>query len=338
MKKRILFKVVFLFCSTTFLAQDYHFSQFNSVPFWLNPALVASQGTDVDAGLIYRSQYTGINNPYNTYGAFAGFALLKRRDKNSYLGIGLGFLQDDNKNIQYKSSLVALAVSYHLRINKKNNISVGLQPFFFQNSVNYTSLKWGNQYDGTDYNTVLPTGEQSNYSKISKIDGSLGINYQYNKGVHNSIVQGESRFQVGLSMYHLPGVHYSLYNSQEKIYSRFCLNMSYTYRADNSRLGYNPVMLFQKQGPANEIMIGANVFYILQDASTQTGFIKGISISGGLMYRIQDAIVINAMVNYNKISFGLAYDLNASSLTKSTKTFGAVELSLRYRLNKGNWH
>jgi type IX secretion system PorP/SprF family membrane protein len=338
MKQRILLKVVFLFCSITFFGQDYHFSQFNAMPFWLNPASVAGQGTDVDAGLIYRTQYTGISNPYNTYGAFASAALMKRRDRNSYLGIGLGFIQDDNKNIQYKSTLAALALSYHLRLNRTNVISVGLQPFFFQNSVNYGGLKWGSQYDGTNYNPSLPTGAPANYSQLSKIDGSFGFNYQYAKGNHNSIVERESRFQAGFSMYHLPGVHYSLYDSQEKVYSRFCLNMAYTYKKENSRIGYNPLLMVQLQGPAKEIIFGANVFYILQEASNQTGIVKGSSLGGGLMYRVGDAIIVTGMLNYDSYSFGIAYDINASTLTTSTKTFGAFELSVRYRLNKGHWH
>jgi len=337
MKRSILLKVVFLFCSITFFGQDYHFSQFNAMPFWLNPAIV-SQGSDVDAGLIYRTQYTGINNPYNTYGAFASAALMKRRDRNSYLGIGVGFIQDDNKNIQYKSTLAALTLAYHLRLNRTNSISVGLQPFFFQNSVNYNSLKWGNQYDGTNYVAALPTGEASTYSQLSKIDGSFGFNYQYAKGNHNSIVESEHKFQVGFSMYHLPGVHYSLYDGQEKVYSRFCLNMSYTYKKENSRIGYNPLLMVQLQGPAKEIIFGGNIFYILQEASNQTGLVKGASLGGGLLYRVGDAIIITGMLNYNSLTFGLAYDINASTLTTSTKTFGAFELSVRYRLNKGHWH
>ena len=338
MKQRILLKVIFLFCSITFFGQDYHFSQFNAVPFWLNPASVAGQGTDVDAGLIYRTQYTGINNPYNTYGAFASAALMKRRERNSYLGLGLGFLQDDNKNTQYKSSLAALTLSYHLRINRTNSISVGVQPFFFQNSVNYNSLKWGSQYDGTNYSASLPTGETSNYSQISKLDGAFGFSYQHTKGNHNSIVDAENSFHAGFSMYHMPGVHYSFYDAQENVYSRISLNASYTYKAENSRLGFIPSLMFQKQGPATEVIFGGNVFYIIQEAAMQTSYVKGSSIAGGIMYRVGDAVIINAMLNLNNLSFGIAYDINASSLSTSTKSFGAFELSLRYRLNKGRWH
>src|ERR1700756_502182 len=99
MTRKILLSTL-LFCfSYGFYAQDSHFSQYNLVPFWLNPAMVAGTN-DVDAG-----------------------------------------------------------------------------------------LKWGNQFDGASYNSSLPTGESGTYSQQSKIDGSIGFNYQYSKGVHSSIVE-----------------------------------------------------------------------------------------------------------------------------------------------------
>ena len=336
--KKIILPLLFLFCSLGFVAQDFRFSQFNAMPFWLNPALVGGS-YDVQAGAIYRSQDKGIDNPYTTYGAFADVAILKKKESNSYFGLGLGFIQDNNKNIQYTSSLAALSLSYHLRITRKNFISVGLQPFFFQKSVNYAALKWGSQYDGTAYDAALPTGEPgTNFSKLTSIDGALGVNYQYISGNPFSVVSSESKLQVGLSMYHLPWAKYSFYNDQEKVYSRFCLNASYSYKPGSSRVGVNPLLFFQKQGPSNEIMFGCNVFYILQEASAQTGYVKGSSVSAGLMYRVGDAIVATALLNYANIAFGLAYDINASSLTTSTKSFGAFELSLRYRVSKMHWH
>jgi type IX secretion system PorP/SprF family membrane protein len=336
-KRKILVNILFLFCSLSFLGQDFHFSQFSAVPFWLNPALVGGT-SDVNAGIIYRTQDKGIDNPYTTYGAFADVSVLKKREKNSFFGVGVGFIQDNNKSLQYTSSLAALALSYHLRITRKNLISFGLQPFFFQKNINYTSLKWGNQYDGTSYNSSLPTGEPGVYSKLSTVDGSLGVNYQYVSGTSNSIVGREKKFQIGLSMFHLPWTTYSFYsNSQEKVYSRYSLNMSFTFKPQNSRFGFSPILLLQKQGPANDIIFGCNTFYILQESSSKTGYVKSSSISAGLLYRVGDAFIVNAGINYENFYFSLSYDINASALTTSTGSFGAFEICLRYRMNRGHW-
>lgn len=337
MTKRVLLYTV-LFCfSCKFYAQDYHFSQYNLVPFWLNPAMVAGTN-DVDVGVIYRTQYTGVDNPYNTFGAFADASIKKKRGKNSYFGLGLGFVQDNNQNLKYKSSLAALSLSYHLRITRNNMISVGFQPFFFQKSMNYAGLKWGNQFDGYSYNSSLPTGEAGTYSQQSRIDGSVGFNYQFSKGVHSSIVERAQKFQIGVAMFHLPFVKYSFYGSQETIYSRYSLNASYSYKPTGSRMSINPVVFFQKQGPSNEIMFGCNTLFILQEASAQTSFVKSSSLTVGVLYRVQDAIIINAGVNFENFCFSFAYDVNSSSLTTSTHSFGAVELCIRYRLNKGHWN
>ena len=336
MTRKFLLHTFLLFFSYNFYAQDFHFSQYNLVPFWLNPALVAGTN-DVDAGLIYRTQYTGLSNPYNSYGAFADVSINKKRGKNSYFGLGVGFMQDNNKNLQYKSSLVALSLSYHLRVTRNSIISAGFQPFFFQKSINYGGLKWGNQFDGFSYNSSLPTGESAAYAQQSKIDGALGFNYQYSKGSHSSVVESAQKFQIGLSMFHLPFVHYSFYSSSETIYSRYCLNASYSFKPENSRIAINPVLFFQKQGPANEIIVGCNTLIILQEASSQTSFTKSSSLTAGILYRVQDAIIVTAGLNFAKCSFNFAYDINISPLITSTSSFGAIELCIRYRLNRGHW-
>jgi type IX secretion system PorP/SprF family membrane protein len=337
MARKILLHTL-LFCfSFGFYAQDSHFSQYNLVPFWLNPAMVAGTN-DVDVGVIYRTQYTGLNNPYNTYGAFADAAINKKRSKNYYFGLGVGFLQDNNQNVQYKSSLAALSLSYHLRVTRNNSISVGFQPFFFQKSMNYAGLKWGNQFDGYSYNSSLPTGESGAYSQQNKVDGSIGFNYQFSKGVHSSIVERAQKFQIGFSMFHLPFVRYSFYGSQETVYSRYTVNVSYSYKPANSKVSVNPVLFFQKQGPANEIIFGCNTLIILQEASGQQSFVKSSSLTLGVLYRMQDAIIITAGLNFERFCFSFAYDVNSSPLITSTHSFGAVELCIRYRLNKGHWN
>lgn len=335
-RKNLLYTLLFCF-SYSFYAQDSHFSQYNLVPFWLNPAMVAGTN-DVDVGVIYRTQYTGVSNPYNTYGAFADASIKKRRGKNSYFGLGVGFIQDNNQNLQYKSSLAALSLSYHIRITRNNTISAGFQPFFFQKSMNYAGLKWGNQFDGYSYNSSLPNGESGPYSQQSKIDGSIGFNYQFSKGVHSSIVERAQKLQIGFSMFHLPFVRYSFYGSQETVYSRYNVNISYSYKPANSKLTVNPVLFFQKQGPANEIIFGCNTLLILQEASAQQSFVKSSSLTLGILYRVQDAIIINAGLNFEHFCFSVAYDINSSSLITSTHSFGAVEVCIRYRLNKGRWN
>ncbi len=337
MTRRGLLYTLLLCFSYGFYAQDFHFSQYNLVPFWLNPAMVAGTN-DVDAGIICRTQYTGLSNPYNTIGAFADAAIKKKRGKNSYFGLGIGFVQDNNQNLQYKSSLAALTLSYHIRITRNNILSAGFQPFFFQKSMNYAGLKWGDQFDGYSYNSSLPTGESQTYSQQSKIDGAIGFNYQYSKGAHSSVVERAQKLQIGFSMFHFPFVRYSFYGSQETVYSRYSLNVSYSYKPANSKIAVNPVLFFQRQGPANEIIFGCNTLFILQEASAQTSFVKSSSLSAGILYRVQDAIIITVGINFENVCFSFAYDINTSSLITSTHSFGAVELCIRYRLNRGHWN
>ena len=293
---------------------------------------------DVDAGVIYRTQYTGLSNPYNTFGAFADAAIKKKRGKNSYFGLGIGFVQDNNQNLQYKSSLAALSLSYHIRITRNNVLSAGFQPFFFQKSMNYAGLKWGDQFDGYSYNSSLPSGESGTYSQQSKIDGSIGFNYQFTKGVHSSIVESAQKLQIGFSMFHFPFVRYSFYGSQETIYSKYSINASYSYKPGNSKFSVNPVLFFQKQGPANELIVGCNTLIILQEASAQTSFVKSSSLTAGILYRVHDAVIVTAGINFENFCYSFAYDVNSSSLITSTHSFGAIELCIRYRLNKGHWN
>ena len=83
MKRILLFVIVSLsLMRTNLFAQDPHYSQYNEMSVYINPAMCAV-GYDVRAVLNYRSQWQSVSVPYKTYGATAEFAIKHRKTRKA---------------------------------------------------------------------------------------------------------------------------------------------------------------------------------------------------------------------------------------------------------------
>src|ERR1700749_783793 len=89
-----LIMAVLLLVTMTAKAQDIHFSQFNQEPLALNPALTGNYQCDWRAGLNYRTQWSSIPAPYNTYAAFFDIPIIKGIGGTDNLALGLNLFND----------------------------------------------------------------------------------------------------------------------------------------------------------------------------------------------------------------------------------------------------
>src|ERR1051325_12052501 len=81
-------------------AQDIHFSQFNSSPLNINPALTGLFNSDYRIIGNYRSQWSSVTVPFLTYSASADMNIRVNRQRD-VIGIGVLFNGDKAGDSEY---------------------------------------------------------------------------------------------------------------------------------------------------------------------------------------------------------------------------------------------
>jgi len=313
--------------------QDIHFSQFMMDPLQQNPAL-AGADHDLEANLNYKNQWSSVAIPYKTIAASYDMRLSKPKSngKGFWAG-GINFYSDNSGDAQVGTTQVNLTAAYHVITSSMSQLGLGVMGGYAQRSINYSQLQWGNQYDGMQYNSSLPTGEPAGASNsISYIDGAAGVEWTYDNtsGGINVTDNHELKGNVGFSIYHFTQPNYSFYGDGEKLFMRYTFHADALISLPGSSLALVPGILYYKQGTANEEYLGTLVRIMLQQNSKYTGAFQGAAISFGGYYRNMDAVVADMLLEYANYAMGISYDFNTSNLTSASKGMGGLELSLRF--------
>ncbi|MDP4266630.1 MAG: PorP/SprF family type IX secretion system membrane protein, partial [Bacteroidota bacterium] len=305
-------------------AQDIHFSQFNSSPLTLNPAMSGLFDGDYRFILNYRNQWSSVTTPYRTASASADGRFIQKKDAKDVFGVGLLFFNDKAGDSEYGTTEVQLSVAYFRSLSKNNSnyISIGVQPGFAQRTINYTNLKFDNQYDGAVFSPNLPNNEHFDYNKINYFDIGLGINWYYKPNKKYNI-------NTGVSIAHINQPNQSFVNNSDII-----LDPKLTVYAQSELLIKGefyglPSLMYLHQGTLQELTFGGFLKYII-DPETYSY----TALYGGLFYRNKDATFITVGLDYKKFYAGLSYDFNISTLKPASNLKGGFELSLIYKIGK----
>jgi type IX secretion system PorP/SprF family membrane protein len=327
MKKII--KVISVFLGSALYAQDVHFTQIQYFPLILNPAMSGANYA-LSGNLIYRNQWRAIASPYNTFGLSVD-GRIKKSPKGHFFAGGLKFFNDNSGDLSLKTNDVTLNGAYHLRVNEGQFFGVGIYAGIIQKSINMNNAKWGTQYDGTQYNASLPTNENVNSTNFIVPDAGLGFTYSYDKNNGKYNKGGQNiKFNVGLSAFHvnMPSSTY-LNGSKDKMYIRYVAFANGDIGIGKSSFAVSPLIVYQLQGPTQELLTGLYGKYIFSKA--QQGQ-SGGSVSLGSIYRNKDAVTTNIVVEYDSYTIGFSYDINISQLKTISRGKGAMEIFIRYVL------
>lgn len=331
--KRITFGIGLLFLvSFGIKAQDIHFSQMEFSPLTLNPAL-AGATNDLEASLNYRTQWNSVADPFQTFGASFNMRLngKNKARKKAFFSAGIDFFNDQAGTAKISTNHANLHFSTHIKLNNNNTLGAGIYGGYGQRSIDPTSSRWANQYNGMDYDPSLPTGESFKSSSFKAFDMGAGLLYSYH---NNSSVSSNNnkRINVGFAAYHLNRPDFSfLDHSSEQMYMRFSGFVNASFGIQNTRVIVEPGVYFQQQGKAREIFLGLYGKYIIQGQSQITSFVKQTTVGLGLFYRNQDALIAKAIVEWNGFGLGFAYDFNLfNSLFDVSRSKGGFEIALRW--------
>jgi type IX secretion system PorP/SprF family membrane protein len=330
MNTKSLHTILVLFLLPLFsVAQDIHFSQFWMTTQQLNPAF---DGIDHKfmGTMNYKDQWRSANARFRTFDVAYDMNFQDKKNKKGFLAAGINFFGDRAGSANMSTSHVNLSLAYHIHLNKQNTFGAGLSGGFAQRSINYATLEWGSQFDGTDFNSSLPTGESVAGKNFSFFDAGAGLLWTYSRDAHTVMSNDQLKFNFGISAFHPHQPSYSFIGSDERLFPKLVLTGNSLIGIKNTNLSLQPGFIYFMQGATKEFLVGTMFRYNLQRESKITGFVKASNLSLGCYYRSKDALILSLLMEKGPYAFGFSYDVNISDLSSATTGRGGMEISLRY--------
>lgn len=312
-------------------AQDIHFSQANQVPMLINPAAAGIFDGWERVAVNQKSQWVSSGTKFYTTAIAADMNILKpRRGNGAHMGLGLQFFNDIGGDSKFGTRQVSLSVSGIVPINKKSQLSGGLQFGIGQKFGDFNNLYFANQFDGEVFNSISPNGESNNLTTFMYNDISAGVFYRYGNSKLGFSKDNLLDFRVGLAYFHAntPTLSYRL-GSTEEMFGKIVIHASIIKDFKNTKVGVEGYINLYSQGPHNETLVGALVRYKLRSGGKITGLSRDVYLSGGLIYRHKNAIAPTVNIQFKNFNFGISYDITIADFGSYYRG-GGLEFSLKF--------
>lgn len=299
------------------LAQDIHFSNFFTNSLNLNPAMAGYMKGRMRFNFTARDQYRTVAIPYKTFSLSADARLHQRNSPMPPFGLGVVINYDLAGDAQYGSTQIALPVAMHIPINQWT-ISPALMPAIGINSLDYTKLRFPDQFDGMQYDPNWNTSEILNNTRRTFFNMNAGIMATFSPSSLYS-------YTIGYAAYNMNRPNISWFNNDDtRLPMRSLIHgMAWLQLSANFDLVPQAKMQFQRK--QQEFQFGAiGITYFHHSSFYKLLF--------GLFYRSKDrdAVVLTAGCNYSGFDIVFNYDINISQLRAASGGHGAMELSITH--------
>ena len=284
-------------------AQDPQFTQFYANPLYLNPAFA---GTNHCPRIVlnYRNQWPALSGTFVTYSA----SYDQHVDAISG-GLGLLVTSDQAGKGTLNTTTISGIYSYTQNINRKFSIKAGLQATYFQKSLDWNKLTFGDMIDPRR-GFIFQTNDVPRDGNVSNVDFTAGL-------------LGYSEiFFVGFAAHHITEPNESLIVGTSKLPMKFTVHAGAAIPMKKGRYQDNatkisPQIVYQQQADFSQLNIGLYVD-------------KG-PIVAGVWYRNEDSFIVLIGLQSDHFKFGYSYDVTTSKLT--TATAGSHEISTQILLD-----
>lgn len=333
MKVRIVILILVTFSCINVSAQDVRFSQFNATPLQINPGLAGMGNGYNRANLNYRSQWSSIQNSYSTVSASIDLPIFseKMRWKKGYLGLGTSFYSDKAGDGKLGTTEADFVISSALFVGAKSKIALGIMGSYIQKSVNPDNIKWDQQYNGYEYDSSLPSGENFASISTSAMDMSAGLSYRYFTGSKAVTNSDQKLVEFGLATFKLFEPKFDFYlNGESKASRRFVAHGRFLSSIAGTPIVLGGTFLAMKQNVSQEITLGPEIRISLLTDTKYTGYIKDSYIGMQILYRNQDAIIPVLFYKFGNFKVAGSYDYNISQLNEASKGNGGFEISIQF--------
>ncbi len=343
MKKILPFVLTLLILPFFLKGQDPHFTQFYMAPLQLNPALTGVINGNFRVNALYRGQWGEVlkDETVGQFRTIVGGADFRIPIKRNAIGIGVDVLNDKAAQSAYGTTRAGLSMSYLQNLDQRGRhyIVLGLQADMIQRSFDLDALRFGNQWNGLNYD---PTFLQDNPAYLAQLnqrfiffDASAGLLY---------FMQGRNKrvsAYGGFSALHVNQPNEALGNTTAKLPVKFSIHSGVNLPL-TKRLDILPKLLLQFQGQSIETIFGTDLRILFDEEMSD-----GNGVRFGALYRLvgglnasnknglnSESLAFLAGVNFFGLNLGVSYDLNISQFTVGTLSRGAFEVGLIY---VGSW-
>jgi type IX secretion system PorP/SprF family membrane protein len=253
-----------------------------------------------------------------------------RRNTSGFFALGLQVYNDQTGDLSIRTAQVSLNGAYHLTLNRNSTLGLGIYAGLGQRSIDGNNGRWGNQYNGLSYDQSINSGETLANAQFSFKDAGTGMVYRFRRNNGGSDTWMIHSLTGGFGMFHVNRPSYSfLANEKERLFMRSTFFGSAEISMNNPKTALVPILFYQQQKSAHELLYGASYRYYLQGSlSGKTA--KNNYVSVGLFNRWKDALIAKVGFQLDQYQFNLSYDFTISDLSDIAKTQGAFELSLSY--------
>lgn len=309
--RTLILLCIFLLIKMPVKAQDPEFSQFYANPLYLNPALAGAESYN-RAIANYRNQWPGIDKGFVTYNASYDQYINKMHG-----GVGAMVNVDNAGDGILTTTQASLIYAYNLNISHNFFINMALQGTFFQRTLNWDLLRFGDQIDLLQ-GITLPTAETPpDNPTVMAPDFAAGLVFGWRSELHG-----------GIAVHHLTEPDLAFHSQYEnnlpmKITGHLGgnINLEGGSMFFDPRFYLSPNILYQQQGKFHQINVG---FYLVR---------LPIIIGGWFRHNFEnyDAIIVLGGIEYKNLRIGYSYDITMSQIKSSTG--GAHEISVTWMFN-----
>jgi type IX secretion system PorP/SprF family membrane protein len=311
----IVFLVVYVF-SFKAVSQDVSFSQYTSMPVYLNPAMTGFHDGLVRVGAIYRNQWLTVGNSFQTYGGFLDASLLKSKLKNDYLGVGLSAFHDINGVNVFQTTDIQASFAYSKGFGRdvKHALAIGFSGQMQLKSLNLRSAVFS---DGV-VETFLPNnfifdinvGLLYHVKVTNKMNGYVGFSYQH-------LLQPTDRWTS---------------NSTSRWFSKYVAHAGFEVRL-NDQWNIVPTALFSLQKSYIQFMTGA-LGHRKIELRKGGDLLLGFGLGTRFNPKSVESIIPQLRIDVANLFLGFAFDANLTPISRATNSVGAMELSVGYVIQK----
>lgn len=303
------FLIVFVLLSgVSVYPQDPHFSQYYANPLYLNPAFA---GTSICPRIImnYRNQWPAIPGTYVTYSAS-----YDQHVENLSGGVGLMFNTDKAGEGTLTTNMISGIYSYRLQVNRNFSIKAGFQATYFQKSIDWEKLTFGDQIDPR-YGFIYYT-QETKPGDLTKgtADFSAGL-LGYGENIYG-----------GLAVHHLTQPNEGFF-SVSKLPMRITAHLGGVIDLEKHRRRrkiedpiLSPNILFMKQQDFEELNYGI--------------YLNKYPVVGGVWFRQgfenPDAFIALIGLQTSVVKIGYSYDVTVSKLSSATGGSHEVSFALQF--------
>lgn len=295
-------------------SQDFHLSQYDAAPLFLNPAMTGLIETKERAHLQYRSQWGAVaSKPFNT--ALVSYDLPKGK-----WGFGGQICNMRAGTPNYNVLQLVGSVAYGVTLDKRDfhHLSFGLQAGFNQKRLEYSALTFESQWSTTNgggFDKNIPSNENFVAQSFFQEVVNFGALYYFAKQ------QTRINPFLGFSAFNLTSPKDAFLMDNSRLPRRYYVHGG--FRFNLSEIFYViPKTLIYAQAGALQQTYALDAGYYFKGE-------KFFALSG-YTFRANDASVFYVGLKRDNYIAKLSYDFNTSGLRGVSKTRGAYEISFTW--------